>query len=261
MESSELAGNAELRSVVHYHQMPGTQPSPHPVVEGWQIVEVVTSGRGWVMHGGDWVEVRPGALLWHVEGDQTIGKSDPQEPYSCFAIRIQGVSGERPVPHLSSWPEVGEVVSLAEETIRMFLDEQFDRKVLLEYLYSKLRYESQLYEHRREVAGVPEPLRLVRSLIESRYAEPLKVEALASAAGWSVPHLHERFRSVFGTSPRQMILDCRLRSAREQLVGTGYSIKEVAANTGFTHSSAFCSAFRKATGMSPKAYRDAYYFG
>lgn len=251
----------ELRSVVHYHQMAGTQPTPNPVHRGWEVVEVVTRGRGWFLQDDDWVEVSAGAILWHVEGDQTIGRSDLEEPYSCFAVRIEGGAVRRHVPRLSFWPEVGEVVALADEAIRMFLDETFDRGPLLDYLYAKLKYQCLLYEHRKESAGIPEPLRVVRSFIESRYAEPLRIESLASVAGWSVPHLHSRFRAFYGTSPRQMILECRLRSAREQLVGTGYSIKEIAANAGFTHSSAFCSAFRKAMGMTPKAYRDAYYFG
>ncbi|MDQ8199111.1 AraC family transcriptional regulator [Pelagicoccus enzymogenes] len=250
-----------LRSVVHYHQMAGTQPVPHPVGRGWEIVEVVTSGRGWVQIDSEWVEVLPGALLWHMEGDCTIGRSDPDEPYSCFAVRIEGSLAPRHVPRLSFWPEVGQVQALAAETIRMFLDESFDRSALLDYLYSKLRYRSLLYEYRRDTVSVPEQLRSVRAMIESRYAESLKVESLAKAVGWSVPHLHDRFRAHFGTSPRQAILECRLRSAREQLVGTGLSIKEIAVATGFTHSSAFCSSFRRAMGMTPKAYRDAYYFG
>ncbi len=241
--------------------MPGTQPSAYPVQASGEIVEVVTKGRGWVWEGDEWMEVRPGAMLWHVDGDTTIGKSDPKAPYSCLAVRMEGNEGGRPFARFSSWPDLGELVSFTDEAIRMFLDETFDRECLLDYLYSKLRYQHLLYLHRRENLLLPEPLRVVKASIETRFAEPLRVESLAREAGWSVPHLHERFRETYGSSPRQMILDRRLRAAREHLVGTGYSIKEIAALTGFTHSSAFCSSFRKAFGVTPKAYRDAYYFG
>lgn len=224
-------------------------------------MEVVTKGRGWVVNDGDWVEVTPGTILWHVEGDETIGKSDLEEPYSCFAVRMEEGSTVRHVPRISFWHDLSELVGFAEEAIRMFLDEGFDRACLLDYLYSKLRYQTKVFLHRRENAIVDEPLRVARSIIETRYAERLRVEDLARAAGWSVPHLHDRFKSVYGVSPRQMILSRRLRSAREQLVGTGRSIKEIAAATGFTHSSAFCSAFRRSVGKTPKAYRDTYYFG
>ncbi|EDY83164.1 transcriptional regulator, AraC family protein [Verrucomicrobiia bacterium DG1235] len=224
-------------------------------------MEVVTSGRGWVETDGGWTEVLPGAMLWHVAGDQTIGRSDPESPYSCLAVRMDGGSRERHVPRFSYWHDLGEIVSLTEESIRMFLDDSFGNDSLLDHLYSRLRYQALLHHHRLETVGVAEPLRVVRSLIETRYAEPLKVESLAKEAGWSVAHLHDQFKTAYGSTPRQMILERRLSSAREQLVGTGYSIKEIAANTGFTHSSAFCSAFRKAFGVTPKAYRDGYYFG
>lgn len=151
-------------------------------------------------------------------------------------------------------------VALAGESIRTFLDETFGRKPLLDYLYAKLRYESLLYEHCRKSIGIPEPLRLVRSATESRYADPLTVESLARAARWSVAHLRSRFRLFSGTTPRQMILKVRLLSVREQLVGSGYSIKGIAATAGYARSSEFYNAFRKEMGMTPKAYRERYYF-
>lgn len=251
----------KLVSVVHYHQAPGTQPGPYEIPPGMELVELLTGGRGWVESDGEWVEVTPGTLLWHVAGDWTIGRSDPMAPYSCLAVRMQVASSGRRAPRFSVWRESESVMELTEESIRLFFDEGFSKQALLEYLYSKLRYEALLYHHRRESAGTPEPLRLARSLIESRYGEPLKVSELARVAGWSVAHLHDQFRRVYGSTPRQMLLERRLKSAREQLVGTGYSVKQIAANTGFTHSSAFCAAFRRRFGSSPKAYRDAYYRG
>lgn len=251
----------KLISVVHYHQMPGTQPTPYRVRSGAEVVEVVTSGRGWVETDSGWLEVLPGSMLWHVAGDLTIGRSSPDEPYSCLAVRMDGAAEKRHVPQFSYWHDLGEVVSLTEEAIRMFLDDDFDNSVLFAHLHAKLRYQALLYHHRRENANLAEPLRLARSLIETRYAEALTVELLAKTVGWSVAHLHDRFKAAYGSSPRQMILKRRLRSAREQLVGTGYSVKEIAARTGFTHSSAFCSSFRKAFGVTPKTYRERNYFG
>lgn len=251
----------KLVSVIHYHQSVGTQPTPYLVAPNAELVEVVTRGRGWVETEEGWTEVLPGTMLWHVGGDKTIGRSDTGEPYSCLAVRMENGSLERHVPQFSYWHDLGEIVSLTEEAIRLFLDDEFEKAVLLDYLYSKLRYMALLYHHRQENLGIAEPLRLVRSLIETRYAEPLKLEMLAEAAGWSIAHLHDQFKAAYGSSPRQLILERRLRSAREQLVGTGYSIKEIAARTGFTHSSAFCHAFRKSLGVTPKAYREGYYFG
>lgn len=251
-----------LEIVVHYHQAWGTQPRSYVLQEGVELVELVTGGRGWVLSEGEWMEVLPGTLLWHVEGDETIGRSDPEAPYSCLAVRMMSaLRGKRRVPRISYWHDLGAAAALTERAIRLFLDDGFDNLVLLDYLFSNLRLEALLYHHQRELAGVAEPLRIVRSIIESRYGEALKVSELARAAGWSVAHLHDQFRLVYGSSPRQVLLERRLNAGRELLVGSGGSVKEIAAATGFTHSSAFCCAFRKAFGVTPKAYRDAYYYG
>lgn len=252
----------KLLSVVHYHQEPKTQPSPHGISKGLEVVELMTRGRGWLWHEGAWVEVLPGMLLWHVEGDETIGRSDPDRPYSCLAVRMESSAAvSRRVPRLSYWHDTDAVAQLTEEAIGLFLDESFDDTTLLDYLYSKLRLEATVYHLRREKAGVSEPLRVVRSIIEKRFAEPLRVSDLAASAGWSVAHLHDQFKRVYGSTPRQELLNKRLRVARELLVSTGLSIKQIAAATGFTHSSAFCSAFRVRSGATPKSYRDAYFFG
>ncbi len=253
---------SELLSVAHYHQRPGTQPAAHAIRPDVELVELVTGGRGWIQHEGEWIEALPGSLFWHIEGDRTIERSDPEEPYSCLAVRMRRPgSSSRCVPRVSYWHDLDEVSKLTEEAIRLFLDEDFAEEPLLDYLYSKLRLQALLYHFRRERADIAAPLRLARSIIEKRYAEPIKVSDLARAAGWSVAHLHDRFQAAYGATPRQVILERRLSSAREQLLSSGQSIKEIAAKTGFTHSSAFCSAFRRRYGSTPKSYRDSYYYG
>ncbi len=252
----------KLRSLAHYHQEPKAQLVPYCIPEGLEVVELMTRGRGWLLHEGEWVEVLPGMLLWHVEGDQTIGRSDPDAPYSCLAVRMESsVGAKRRVPRLSYWHDATAITQLTDEVIGLFLDESFDDALLLDYLYSKLILEATLYHLHREKAGVPEPLREIRAFIETRYAEAIRVSDLARSIGWSVSHLHDRFKRVYGTTPRQELLERRLRAARELLVSTGLSIKQVAAATGFTHSSAFCSSFRVRFEVTPKAYRNACFFG
>lgn len=257
-----VAAPTALLSVSHYHQAPKTQPNPNTIADGVELVELVTGGRGWLWHEEEWVEVTPGALIWHVAGDQTIARSDPENPYSCLAVSMARAPGrERRTARISFWHDLRAGLELTESAIPLFLDETFDRRTLLDYLFSTLRFWAELHQRRRERLGLAEPLRRARELIETRYAESLKVSDLARAAGWSVAHLHDQFRAAFQSTPRQEILSRRLRAAREQLVSSGRSIKQIAADTGFTHSSAFCSAFRRAFGQTPKAYRDAFYYG
>ena len=47
--------------------------------------------------------------------------------------------------------------------------------------------------------GLPVELQQVLEMVNRRYAEPLRLEELARGAGWSVPHLHDRFKERLGS--------------------------------------------------------------
>ena len=80
-------------------------------------------------------------------------------------------------------------------------------------------------------------------------------ESMARAVGCSVSRLHALFREELDTSPHAWLLEQRLRRAREWLASTDLAIAEIALRAGFSEQSALTRALRKATGMTPAAYR------
>jgi transcriptional regulator GlxA family with amidase domain len=133
--------------------------------------------------------------------------------------------------------------------------------VLLSYILSRVQFQAELYLRTHKERGLPAELRQVLEMIGQRYAEPLRLSDLADASGWSVPHLHDRFREHLGLSPHQALLRRRIQVARELLASTNDPIKGVAAKCGFTTAAAFCVQFRKTTLLSPKEYRERQLFG
>ena len=253
---------ARLLSVSHYHQRPGLHPSPIQFKGREQCIEVVTGGRGWFEIEGRWEEIGPGDLLWHGAGERTIGRSDFANPYSCLAVRFIAAPGaHRPVPRHTRWEEMDEVVQFANQIVALNADDAFDRAVLLHYIMSRAQFQAKLYQRLHHERGLPPELRQVLELINRRYSEPLRLVDLADAAGWSVPHLHDRFREQLGLSPHQALVRRRIQVARELLASTNDPIKGVAARCGFPNSAAFCVQFRKTTQSSPKEYRERQLFG
>jgi len=227
-----------------------------------QCVELVTGGRGWVEIEGAWKEVTPGDLLWHIPGDSTIGRSDLQNPYRCLAVRF--IDGKRPgrrVPRHTRWEELDEVIQFTNQVVRLHADDAFDSGILLRYILSRVQFQAELYRRVQRERGLPAELQQVLEMVNRRYAEPLRLEELARGAGWSVPHLHDRFKERLGLSPHQALIRRRMQVARELLASTNEPIKSVAAKCGFPTSSAFCVQFKKATQHSPKEYRERHLFG
>ena len=83
----------------------------------------------------------------------------------------------------------------------------------------------------------------------------IDLETLAREAGWSVPHLHDRFQAHLGISPHQWLMRRRLHAARQLLAATDQPIAEIAGACGFADAAAFCRAFKRGEGTSPAAWR------
>jgi AraC-like DNA-binding protein len=93
------------------------------------------------------------------------------------------------------------------------------------------------------------------SSIEASPGQAWSTDAMARAAGVSVSRLHALFNEELGTSPHAWLLERRLQRACEALASTEVPIAEIALRAGFSEQSALTRALRKATGMTPAAYR------
>lgn len=78
---------------------------------------------------------------------------------------------------------------------------------------------------------------------------------LASHCGLSVRHLARAFRARMGRSLGDYIAEHKMRLACKMLA-EGASVKETAYAAGFSAPTNFASAFRRATGFTPRQYRE-----
>lgn len=93
-----------------------------------------------------------------------------------------------------------------------------------------------------------------RRLLQS-LDQPLSIDDLAQAAGFSRNHFARLFRQHFGQAPGQYHTAMRILRARQLLSTTDYSITRVAEELGFDSIHSFSRAFKRETGLSPLFYR------
>jgi transcriptional regulator GlxA family with amidase domain len=110
------------------------------------------------------------------------------------------------------------------------------------------------------MAFVPPARHLLRAkdLADARYAEPLDVDDLASAAGLSRAHFSREFRRAFGESPHAYLLTRRLERAAALLRTTDRSVADVCFSVGLQSVGSFTSSFTRTFGQSPTAYRASF---
>jgi AraC-like DNA-binding protein len=98
-------------------------------------------------------------------------------------------------------------------------------------------------------------LAALRSRIGVEPGLPWSTDAMAKTLGCSVSRLHALFREELDTTPHAWLLEQRLGKAREWLATSAAPIAEIALRAGFSEQSALTRALRKASGMTPAAYR------
>ncbi|MGH9638173.1 MAG: helix-turn-helix domain-containing protein, partial [Candidatus Angelobacter sp.] len=91
--------------------------------------------------------------------------------------------------------------------------------------------------------------------IQSNLDKSLRLERIAKVANLSNFYFLKVFKSVFGKSPHQYILSCRIELAKCLLGKTILPISEISQRCGFSNQSHFTNAFRQCTGTAPRNFR------
>jgi AraC-like DNA-binding protein len=99
-------------------------------------------------------------------------------------------------------------------------------------------------------------LRRVVEFIDGHVDQALRLEQLAAVAGVSPYHFHRLFKKSTGQTPHQYLLQKRIERAKTLLRQPELPLIEVAAHVGYADQSHFATAFRQATSMTPRTYRN-----
>lgn len=102
-------------------------------------------------------------------------------------------------------------------------------------------------------------LKIVLDYIEDELSQPIALRDLAALAGVSARHFERAFRQSTGSSPHAYVLERRLAAARSLLIDQPEtSIEQIRRRLGFSSSSHFALAFRRSTGLAPRAFRKTW---
>ena len=94
--------------------------------------------------------------------------------------------------------------------------------------------------------------------LETNLRQPaFSVESMAPISGMCPTYFRQQFRRLYGVSPKQYLLNMRIRLAKDLLATTDMYVTNVAAESGFSSLYYFSKAFKCMTGKSPRAYRES----
>lgn len=98
-------------------------------------------------------------------------------------------------------------------------------------------------------------LRALGPWVLARLGQPIAIDDLVRATGYSRSRLHARFQAEFGAAPLSWVREQRLLAARDRLLATDDGVADIGAACGFPDPFHFSRAMRARFGLAPTALR------
>ncbi len=150
-------------------------------------------------------------------------------------------------------------VEIADAALRLL--RLFDRPSTLAVLGQQLRRELHYWLLSGRHGGAIRALgvtdshaqRIARAvaLLRTHYAEPVRIEALAEAAGMSLSAFHVHFRNITSLTPLQFQKQLRLIEARRRMLALGTAISDAAYGVGYESVPQFTREYGRMFGQPP----------
>jgi AraC-like DNA-binding protein len=95
---------------------------------------------------------------------------------------------------------------------------------------------------------------VIKYIAENIQSPELSNTCLAKQIGISEVYLRKLFSAHYNITPKQYVLDVRIRKAKQMLRDTPFTIATIAEACGFSSVYHFCRAFKQRTGLTPTEY-------
>lgn len=122
------------------------------------------------------------------------------------------------------------------------------------------RYASQPHRAEQWVSGLgPVQRKLVIDYVADHLGESIKLADMAQLVHMSSFHFARCFKLAVGQAPHQYVLGQRIDKAKDLLRHSKLSLTDIALSVGLSEQSHLNRLFRRATGVTPLAYRQNRY--
>ena len=152
-----------------------------------------------------------------------------------------------------------EIVVVPLENSQAYIKDFETLKDLFLHDKNHLKIYSAFYELLDKVSSAnlrkQHPLASVIEYIAENIQSPeLSNTRLARQSGISEVYLRKLFLAFYNITPKQYILDIRIKKAKQMLINTPFTVTAISEECGFSSVYHFCRAFKNKTGMTPTEY-------
>ena len=220
-------------------------------------IEYVVSGEGEILLDGKWQTATAGDIFILREGEPHHYRSKKSNPWHKIWINY---CGEYALAMMGAY-RVNSGIYKAEDAIPIF--EQVLELSSAAYASASTCYTLAEYVHKiiaaasmsgtKSAAG--EEYR-IRELLNASIYKKTNLSAVAQSLHMSKSNLIRIFKSRYGVTPYDYLIDAKLEAAKLLIVNSSLSIREISDMVCISDEHYFSTLFAKRVGMRPREYRN-----
>lgn len=133
--------------------------------------------------------------------------------------------------------------------------DNYDELLQLLLRHVLLKINRYMQEQEKGIENIFNEIELAIHYFNKNYNKSISIDQYAKEHYISTNRFIQNFKTVARVTPQQYIIHLRISAAKECLVSTDKSIKEIAAEVGYNNALYFSRLFKKIVGLSPSDYR------
>lgn len=239
-----------------------------PAIRENYVLHYITDGRGYLEYRKQKIPLQKGDIFLLIPGEVTYYFADNQTPWSYYWLGISGIKAQEYF-NLSSIHDTAYLRSPHTKALGKFIGTIVkDAERLDESKASQLHVISQLFELMHQLNALSPNLdqetispsqklyREAKHLIDIGYnSQDISIQYIADKLGVHRSYLSSIFKDFHKISPKEYLLEVRMKRAKELLETTDQPIKIIAYSVGYLDPLHFSKAFRQYYDCSPSQYR------
>ena len=239
-----------------------------PAIRENYVLHYITEGKGFLEYKDQKIPLQKGDIFLLIPGEVTYYFADNQTPWSYYWLGISGIKAQEYF-NLSSIHDTAYLRSPHTKALGKFIGTIVkDAERLDESKASQLHVISQLFELMHQLNALSPNLdqetispsqklyREAKHLIDIGYnSQDISIQYIADKLGVHRSYLSSIFKDFHKISPKEYLLEVRMKRAKELLKTTDQPIKIIAYSVGYLDPLHFSKAFRQYYDCSPSQCR------
>lgn len=180
-------------------------------------------------------------------------------PFKCFFIHLSVYEGLlydtlMSLPNFIEPANADRIRKIFERICECHVSERAENELLQQSLLLELVYAISFPSSFGKTKSRNKAVEKALRYIESNLTSELSLEKVATEVKFAPSYFHKLFKASTGKPLHQYIEDMRIEKAIDLLITTEMTLTQIAYECGFSSQSYFSYAFKRHTGMTPRAY-------